>query len=229
MSLLSLLLFSIDIGHSIYITMEEKNLLHKNTFNLDKILLFDIDGTLYKISKELEEVDRQGYIRAYETLKTNDTPRSKFITKESIYLQDMYDELGVTPRELNDARGDIHYGDYVEKDDRLVEYFSKSKYRLWCFTNGLKSRAEAILKKMEIERFFEGVICTDDYARKPVKKPYPKAYEFVEIFLGVKDKSQIFFFDDLKRNITPASERGWNTFLVRPEDDLMEMLLRSVE
>ncbi|KAF9762906.1 hypothetical protein NGRA_1676 [Nosema granulosis] len=202
-----------------YISMEKNNLYERHSNN-KKILLFDIDGTLYKISDEFKKVDMNGYKTAFEKLNTTNKKFADFVA-DPCFLQKIYDELGVTPIEVERAKGDIKYENYIERNEKLIIILKKTPYRLWCFTNGLKCRASRILKKLEIEHLFEGIICTDDNSRCPVKKPYVESYEFVEKLLGVKDTKLIYFFDDLERNIKIARERGWNVIEIKPEDNIV--------
>lgn len=65
-----------------------------------------------------------------------------------------------------------------------------------------------------------------------MKKPDKKIYELAQKQAGVP-ANEIFFVDNLERNITPASELGWQTFFYdskKPENSsqqLMEIFLQK--
>lgn len=224
---------------AVYIPMNEENLeKYKGSFNVgdEKILIFDIDGTLYKIKDELITAKFECCEAAYNNLRDPKVHESfkEFLDnedkgadykKDGIHiLQRIYKKLGVTAEEFGKNMEDLNYALFVDKDQSLVNYLSQSKLRLWCLTNGFEYRARAILNKLEIEHLIEGVICVDKCKNNPTKKPHPEAYNFVEQLLGIRNNNQIHFFDDIKMNLEEAEKRGWNITYVGPENNLVCLL-----
>lgn len=225
----------------LFITMKDSNLQkgESNSSNSnDKIILFGIDGTLYKITDTLLSVEMEAITKAYEVLRSPSSRSfSEILARDcnlkcsrdrSRLLQILYNELNVTPRRFNEAMGEIPYGEYIQRDEELSNYLSKSNARHWCFTNSLRDRAEAILKHLGLESFFEGVICADYDLCRPIRKPSRDAYDFVEDLLGLYNPKNVYFFDDMTNNISCAEKRGWNACLVKPEESIVCVLRQMI-
>lgn len=213
----------------VYIYINKENLdLFKGKYTLHdgKLLLFDIDGTLYKLMHD-DDIEKESKEVVYNKLRNPNVSKPFSEVKEA-GLEDIYKELRITPDGFKKAMRNLTYEDFIKKDEKLINFLSRTRLRLWCFTNAYGHRAKAVLEKLEVEHFFEGVICTDFHIEKPTRKPWPEAYEFVEQLLGVDKKEQICFFDDMEENVLAALERGWRATHVGPEDDLISLLEKII-
>jgi len=47
---------------------------------------------------------------------------------------------------------------------------------------------------------------------------------FIEKIFNIKDKKKIYFFDDLEPNINTGIKMGWNCYLIKREDSLIDVL-----
>ncbi|EOB15152.1 hypothetical protein NBO_8g0017 [Nosema bombycis CQ1] len=217
------------IQRPLYVPMIEnvypKAFIENKSYSYDKVLIFDIDHTLYKFSDQLHEAEREGHKRVIEKYK-NCNPESLYLDGFPIDFDKCYSTFNITPLEYELLK-EVDYAKYIQRaSSKLINYLSNCKYKKCCFTNGLKWRAQQILQKLEIEEYFDCVIVTSDEGEAPIMKPEEKAFLFVEGLLDVKP-GQIYFFDDKLDNIVAAWERGWNGFLVGKDEDLVDLVIRS--
>lgn len=219
-----------------------------NASNLDKydippvddyVFIFDIDDTLYKASEEMVNVEIEKWKKAYNYYLSNKKeddknvipPFSDIIKCNPLLSESFFKYFGKHPIEVELYKGIVDYYLYVKKDDKLINLLKDLPYRKFCFTNGMKCRAEPILDLMELTDIFEGVIRMDDKSinNSVMGKPKEEAYDFVEKLLNIKDKNKVFFFDDASMNIEEGTRRGWNSYLVKKNDDIVEMVNKIIK
>ncbi|KAK6090004.1 hypothetical protein P3W45_001050 [Vairimorpha bombi] len=220
-----------------FISMNLSNLSKYDILPVDDyIFIFDIDDTLYKASDDMVSVEIEKWRKAYNHYlndkKKEDKhavpPFSDIIKCNPLLSESFYKCFGKHPYEVELCRGILDYSLYVKKNDKLINLLRDLPYRKYCFTNGMKCRAEPILDVMGLTDVFEGVICMDDRSvdNFVLGKPKEEAYDFVEKLLNIKDRSKVYFFDDACINIEEGLRRGWNSYLVKKEDDIVEMVSR---
>lgn len=168
-------------------------------------------------------------------------------TKKLILDQSFLDDACTKPLHMFLTPSD----DLINKLQELKN--SKKKYRFSIFTNGTRLHALKTLQTLKVEHFFETVFCLDD--EKDKKRQYAKpsldSFEMIEIFYqirnfqrnsclvfnkdcesvflqGGKDK-RIIFFDDKQRNLTISDSYNWKSFLVKPDDNIADVIDRAVE
>jgi putative hydrolase of the HAD superfamily len=179
--------------------------------------VFDLDNTLYPHHLLWQQVDDR--IRAYvsEFLK---------VSKDEAFRvqKDYYKRYGTTMRGLMSEHGlnPDDYLDYVHQIDHsplepnpaLGAALEKLPGRKLVLTNGTRKHADAVMKRLGIERHFEDVF--DIIAAELEPKPAVQTYER---FLAVHqvDAAKAAMFEDLARNLEAPHALGMTTVLVVPE------------
>ncbi|WUR04849.1 putative haloacid dehalogenase-like hydrolase [Vairimorpha necatrix] len=218
-----------------YIALNFKNLPKTPVYtqNDEYIFLFDIDDTLYKSTQDFHIDERNALKKCYNFYKNsmpnhNDVPDfDDFIQSHGSINDAFFKVFNKTPLEVEIVKN-FNYGDYLREDKELQLFFSKFPYKSWCFTNGIKMRAEMILESLGLTKSFIGVFCKDDGCDGEfiLRKPKKETYEFVEKYLNIKNKSKVYFFDDNQKNITIGEEMGWNCILIDNPDNILDILKR---
>ena len=101
--------------------------------------------------------------------------------------------------------------------DELEEVGAQWDTRFWKFyddvfpiiyTNANKKHVDSILNQLDIENIFEGIfdIANANYIPKPEMAPYKKLIDKFNI-----DPKKTVMFDDIARNLVPASKLGFTT------------------
>ena len=182
--------------------------------------VFDLDNTLYPHHLNLwQQVDER--IRAFvaDFLKV---PKD-----EAFRLQkDYYKRYGTTMRGLMAEHGmqPDDYLDYVHQIDHspltanpaLGDVLEKLPGRKLILTNGTRKHAEAVMKRLDIDRHFEDVF--DIAAADLDPKPMPQVYERFLKRHDV-DPRKSAMFEDLARNLEVPHMLGMTTVLVVPEGE----------
>jgi putative hydrolase of the HAD superfamily len=180
--------------------------------------VFDLDNTLYPHHLNLwQQVDER--IRSYvaEFLK---------VTKDEAFRiqKDYYKRYGTTMRGLMTEHGlnPDDYLEYVHQIDHsplepnpaLGAALEKLPGRKLILTNGTRKHADAVMKRLEIDRHFEDVF--DIAAADLDPKPLPQVYKRFLARHAV-DPTKAAMFEDLARNLEVPHALGMTTVLVVPE------------
>ncbi len=180
--------------------------------------VFDLDNTLYPHHLNLwQQVDER--IRDYivDFLKiTHD---------EAFRLQkDYYRRYGTTMRGLMEEHGlepdqfleIVHQIDHspLQPNPALGLAIAKLPGRKFILTNGTRHHADAVLRRLGIEKHFDDVF--DIRAAELEPKPRPPVYERFLAHHKV-DPTRAAIFEDLARNLEVPHELGMTTVLVVPE------------
>lgn len=188
----------------------------KRNFSSVETWVFDLDNTLYPHHLLWQQVDDR--IRAYvaEFLKVT--------ADEAFRVQkDYYKRYGTTMRGLMTEHGldPDHYLDYVHQIDHsplepnpaLGDALEKLPGRKLILTNGTVAHADAVLKRLDIDKHFEDVF--DIVAAELEPKPKAIVYERFLKRHGV-DPQKAAMFEDLSRNLEVPHALGMTTVLVVP-------------
>ena len=180
--------------------------------------VFDLDNTLYPHHLNLwQQVDDR--IRAFvaDFLK---------VSKDEAFRvqKDYYKRYGTTMRGLmteHVLNPDV-YLEYVHQIDHsplepnpaLGHALEKLPGRKLILTNGTRKHAEAVMRRLEIDRHFEDVF--DIAAADLDPKPLPQVYKRFLARHRV-DAAKAVMFEDLARNLEVPHALGMTTVLVVPE------------
>jgi|SRR5579884_2739572 len=180
--------------------------------------VFDLDNTLYPHHLNLwQQVDDR--IRSFvaDFLQVS--------KDEAFRIQkDYYKRYGTTLRGLMIEHGldPDTYLEYVHAIDHsplvpnpaLGDALETLPGRKLILTNGTRKHAEAVMRRLEIDRHFEDVF--DIAAANLDPKPLPQVYERFLKRHDV-DPARAAIFEDLARNLEVPHELGMTTVLVVPE------------
>ena len=180
--------------------------------------VFDLDNTLYPHHLNLwQQVDER--IRAYvsDFLK---------VSKDEAFRvqKDYYKRYGTTMRGLMTEHGlqPDNFLEFVHQIDHsplmpnpaLGAALERLPGRKLILTNGTRKHADAVMKRLEIDRHFEDVF--DIAAADLDPKPQPQVYERFLARHDV-DPGKAAMFEDLARNLETPHALGMTTVLVVPE------------
>lgn len=177
-------------------------------------LIFDIDHCLYH-SKELMEhelLTMSSMLSQFSAGVENDL--YKHMDTYHLFREIFFRLFGIHPAEFSCKYELPEFEKYFIPDPELRSMLESLDCRKFCFTNGQRDRAARILRYLGLEHIFELVICADVDDTEFICKPQPHAFAFVERYLGIADRSKVFFFDDSLKNIEAAKVAGWNAYLV---------------
>jgi putative hydrolase of the HAD superfamily len=182
--------------------------------------VFDLDNTLYPHHLNLwQQVDHR--IRSFVS------DFLKIPKDEAFRLQkDYYKRYGTTMRGLMTEHGldPDSYLEYVhaidhsplEPNPALGAALERLPGRKLILTNGTRKHADAVMRRLEVDRHFEDVF--DIAAADLDPKPLPQVYER---FLNRHhvDPKKAAMFEDLARNLEVPHALGMTTVLVVPAGD----------
>jgi putative hydrolase of the HAD superfamily len=180
--------------------------------------VFDLDNTLYPHHLNLwQQVDERirSFVAGFLKISKDDAFRLQ---------KDYYKRYGTTMRGLMAEHGlnPDDYLDYVHQIDHsplvpnpsLGAALERLPGRKLILTNGTRKHAEAVMRRLEIDRHFEDVF--DIAAADLDPKPLPQVYERFLKRHHV-DAGRSAMFEDLARNLAVPHDLGMVTVLVVPE------------
>jgi len=180
--------------------------------------VFDLDNTLYPHHLNLwQQVDER--IRNYIAGFLKITPDEAFRLQKDYYLRygtsmrGLMEEHGLQPDEYLEI---VHQIDHspIEPNPGLGEAIAKLSGRKLILTNGTRSHADAVMRRLEIDHHFEDVF--DIRAADLEPKPRPQVYDRFLLRHDV-DPARAAIFEDLARNLEVPHALGMRTVLVVPE------------
>ncbi|KAH8113236.1 pyrimidine 5-nucleotidase [Phellopilus nigrolimitatus] len=181
------------------------------------IVWFDIDNTLYSASSNIADAMGQRIHAYFVSLGLDDAEASalhlKYYKTYGLALRGLVRHHDVDTLDF-DRRCDgmlpleemIHPNPAVRK---LLQDIDRSKVRVWALTNAYVTHARRVLRILEIEDQFEGVVFCD-YAQKDFFcKPEPEFYHAAMKKARATDPSKCYFIDDSKTNVDAARRLSW--------------------
>ncbi|KAI1458978.1 Haloacid dehalogenase-like hydrolase-domain-containing protein [Annulohypoxylon moriforme] len=182
------------------------------------VLFFDVDDCLYPQNARVREASfdlSNRYIEKRLGLSKEDIIqlRDEYHKNFGLIVEGLAYNHKIDPLEYNAMVDDSIALDSLIKPDpklrRLLQDIDRSKVRLWLFTNAYVTHAKRVVRLLDIDDFFEGVIYCD-YARVPlVCKPQAKMFEEAMRAAGVERNADCYFIDDSFSNCRGAHEFGW--------------------
>lgn len=186
-------------------------------FHAVETWVFDLDNTLYPPDTNLwQQIDDR--IRAFVSEFLKVTPEDAFRVQK-----DFYKRYGTTMRGLmaehnmkpDDFLEFVHEIDHspLEPNPILGDALERLPGRKLILTNGTRKHAEAVMKRLDIDKHFEDVF--DIAAADLEPKPKPLVYDRFLKKHGV-DPQKAAMFEDLARNLEVPHHLGMTTVLVVP-------------
>jgi putative hydrolase of the HAD superfamily len=179
--------------------------------------VFDLDNTLYPHHLNLwQQVDQR--IRDYIARYLDLTHEAAFRLQKDYYkrygttMRGMMAEHGMDPDDYLEI---VHQIDHspLEPNPALGDAIERLPGRKLILTNGTRKHAEAVMRRLEIDRHFEDVF--DIAAADLEPKPMPQVYDRFLKRHGV-DPARAAMFEDLARNLEVPHRLGMTTVLVVP-------------
>ncbi len=185
-----------------------------------QLLLFDLDETLYPTTSGLWNAiaqRMQDYMVERIGIPSDqvDTIRRSYFEKYGTTLRGLQANYQVDALDFLRYVHDIPLGQVLEPDPDLRPLLLSLPQRKWICTNADRGHAQRVLSYLGIADCFAGItdIVDADFDPKPSRVFYQTALSMA----GVQDPQSCVLFDDLPRNLEPASVMGLTTVLVRPE------------
>ena len=179
--------------------------------------MFDLDNTLYPHHLNLwQQVDER--IRNYIAGFLKISPDEAFRLQKDYYLRygtsmrGLMEEHGLQPDEYLEI---VHQIDHspIEPNPDLAS-IAKLPGRKLILTNGTRSHADAVMRRLDIHHHFEDVF--DIRAADLEPKPRPQVYDRFLLRHDV-DPAHAAIFEDLARNLEVPHALGMSTVLIVPE------------
>ena len=183
-----------------------------NMLNQVNCWIFDLDNTLYPVTKDLlSEIDAQmsSFVSNFLNI---DLIESRKVQKK------YFREYGLTLRGLmihHKLDPDVFFREMAPKNlekiqpnPALGDIINSLPGRKLIYTNSAREHAELVLERLGIRSVFEGVfdIKAANYVPKPAEEPYQKMCE--KFFI---EPHSTLMVDDIARNLRPASALGMTT------------------
>ena len=194
----------------------------KNTvqrgFDQVETWVFDLDNTLYPHHLNLwQQVDERIrlYIERLLKLPKDDAFRLQkdYYRRYGTTLRGLMLEHGLQPDDFLDFVHEIDHSP-LQPDPQLGAAIEKLPGRKLILTNGTRKHADAVMRRLAIDEYFEDVFDIEAAELEP--KPSPKTYERFLVHHGV-DPNKTAMFEDLARNLATPHSLGMTTVLVIPQ------------
>uniref|UniRef100_A0A7C6AHD6 HAD family hydrolase n=1 Tax=candidate division WOR-3 bacterium TaxID=2052148 RepID=A0A7C6AHD6_UNCW3 len=199
-----------------------------------KIILFDLDGTLYT-SPEVYQKFADAAYHTYAKVKNTTIEKAKEILEKS--REEMKRErgyavpytlallsFGISIEEWH--KENIKFfnaGDYLSEDKILKDVLKKLKkrYRLAVFTNNNKIQTQRILKALGIDKLFDYIFTYESFK---LIKPDPEIFRLIIKELNVKPEECLMVGDRYYVDLAPAKEQGMDIYEVKGPEDISKLL-----
>ena len=177
-----------------------------------KYWLFDLDNTLYSgATKVFDQVDKRmsEFISTKLNISKEEAKKiqKNYFIEYNTTLNGMIKNHKINAIEFLDYVHDIDLS-FLKQDTALEKQIEKIKGKKIIFTNGSRSHAENVTKRLGIERLFDDIfdIVSADFIPKPSLVTYKKLIEKYKI-----EPQYCIFIEDIARNLKPAHELGMKT------------------
>ena len=174
-------------------------------------IFFDLDDTLYPASSGLWPLirDRIGLFMLERLMIPADEVQP--------LRHKLFEEYGTTLRglQLNYAFDvadflafvhDVPLAEYLQPDPLLQIVLQNLPVRKFVFTNADVKHARRVLRILQIEQYFDGII--DVVALDPYCKPMPQSFKIALQAAGEPDPYRCAMIDDIPRTTRAAREQG---------------------
>lgn len=196
------------------------------------ILFFDLDNTLYSKSTKIgvlmgERITLffQNYLKL--PLEESEYLGRKYYLDYGLAIRGLIKDFNINPLEYDSyVDGGLPLEEILNPHDhanRLVKILLRelTECRKWIFTNAGLKHAMRVLKILQLEDYFEGIIYCDYCEPDFPAKPQSCAFERAMFITGAVNPRQCYFVDDSPDNVRSAMEFGWNSVLIDEEMEIV--------
>ncbi len=185
-----------------------------------QLLFFDLDETLYPATSGLWNAiaqRMQKYMGERLGIPSNqvDTIRRSYFEKYGTTLKGLQANYQVDAVDFLRYVHDIPLDQVLDPDPGLRPLLLSLPQRKWICTNADRGHAQRVLSYLGVADCFAGITDIIDAGFDP--KPAAAFYQTALSMAGAQDPQGCVLFDDLPRNLEPASRMGLTTVLVRSE------------
>lgn len=186
--------------------------------DLNRLVLFDLDNTLYPASSGVSLMMRDRirlFLMQHVGLPEEEALEvgSRFYNDYGLAIKGCVKHLDVDPQ-LYDrfVDGGLDLENLLEPlRGEELEAVRGVRGRRWIFTNAGRVHAERVLRILNITHLFEAVVhCVYTEPDFPAK-PNQSAYERVLQYTGHSADTQVYFVDDSERNVEMGRLFGWKS------------------
>ena len=181
--------------------------------------LFDLDNTLYSgETKVFDQVDKKMSSFISNKLKISIEEAKKIQKKYfhlySTTLNGMIKHHDIDAEEFLEFVHDVDLN-FLDKDEMLKKELKNLNGKKFIFTNGSRSHANNVIKRIGIEDLFDGIfdITDSNYIPKPMVDPYNKIIEKYRL-----EPEYCVFIEDIARNLKPAHNLGMKTVWIKNDE-----------
>lgn len=201
--------------------------------NKIKNLLFDLGGVIMNLTREncVHEFEKLG-VRDACALFGEYSQQGAFLALEEgmLSVDEFHAEVRkLIPGEVTDAKIDFAFNQFLagipmERLKALDILHKDYKVYLLSNTNPIMINSDIHryfrIAGKEMEDYFDGMVLS--YEAKAAK-PDPKIFEYTVSHLGIKPEETLFL-DDSQKNLDSAALLGFETLLVPPGKEFMDLL-----
>ncbi|BCD90171.1 pyrimidine 5'-nucleotidase [Francisella halioticida] len=191
-----------------------------------KTYIFDLDNTLYSYKNGLFD-SQLTRMSDYIKLKLNisDTEKANAI-RDELYYEFGSTMLGMMRYYNIDSKEFLNFIDNIDiscfkSNKKLNKYINDLRYnnRTYIFTNASNFHTYRVLKQLELDKSFDGILTIQD--TNLVSKPKTKYFEIGRDKFDI-DFNNAIFFEDSSHNLVPAKHLGMETVLIHADDNISE-------
>lgn len=198
-----------------------------------KVLIWDLDGTLYKEIPKMKKGIVANCIRSVAKARKISFAKAKTLFFKTHHLLKSSTmsliKLGVDEEEVRKGHwfyvSQLHY---LKKDKRTIKLFEELKnYRHILHTNSPRKATFKKLKKLELDKnIFEKIFTTDEMGKKI--KPHPAAFQLILDHTKLKPSQHLLTGDNESKDIIPAKKLGFHTCMVWGKSKAADISLAQV-
>lgn len=187
-----------------------------------RIVIFDLDDTLYS---EKEYV-RSGYAEIAKNFKKIDAMEEKlwtaFENKEPA-INYVLEQEGMLTDEavnfcLNIYRNHIPNITLYPEAKKLLALLKEKGIRLGMITDGRPEGQRAKIKALQISKYFEKIIITDELGGVQFRKPNTAAFEKMQDYFNVPYEAMVYVGDNFKKDFKAPNILGMDSvYFKNPE------------
>ncbi|KAK4050359.1 putative suppressor of disruption of TFIIS [Microbotryomycetes sp. JL221] len=202
---------------SIKITFPNGTLRQPATDDGRSVVFYDIDNCLYSKDAGVDGLMRDKIEQYFEKLglpiDEAKQLRYRYYTEYGLAIRGLVRHHQVDPLDYDRQCDAALPLETVLKPSnemkQLLKDIDRTKFRVWALTNAYYNHATRVLKLLELEEYFEGVVSCDYGAKEFSCKPEEPYFNQAVEACGQFDVSKLYFVDDSALNIRGANSLGW--------------------
>lgn len=195
-----------------------------------KAVIFDLDDTLIsekeyvksgfkQVAIKIAEKYRLDKSKVYELLLNTFEEDSKMVFNRVLDKLNIYYEKKDIKNLIDIYRG--HKPDIKLYDDAkyILDVLYKKGIKLGIITDGYKISQRKKLEVLDIDKYFEYIVVTDELGRE-FWKPHSKSYEIMKNKLNLDYNEMVYVADNVLKDFVTANKLGIKTVLINRGDSI---------